>query len=220
MMEFDLEMDGKPVKVSVEGGSVTVGKEKVTPKAVSWDSRRRFPFLVVMFIGIIVVIAGAVAGAVLVSQDLVWAALIIVLPLTVIALLVMSRLMGGSEDLIVVRGKGGEYVLTGAPRMLRDLHYETSKLTIAMMKKEEKERNDGRAGSYLGSDVLSKEDRSALQRDMKRFVGKKKTVTTTICPQCGSTELYYEAGLITGYVYHCKKCDYVGSFVMEKELQV
>lgn len=38
------------------------------------------------------------------------------------------------------------------------------------------------------------------------------------CPQCGSHELYYEAGLITGQKYHCKKCDYIGSFVIEQEI--
>jgi len=38
------------------------------------------------------------------------------------------------------------------------------------------------------------------------------------CPECGSASLYYEAGLVTGYKYHCKDCDYIGSFVIEKEV--
>lgn len=38
------------------------------------------------------------------------------------------------------------------------------------------------------------------------------------CPQCGSADLYYEAALITGYKYHCKKCDYIGAFVVEKDV--
>ena len=38
------------------------------------------------------------------------------------------------------------------------------------------------------------------------------------CPQCGSAGLYYEAGLVTGYKYHCKDCDYVGAFVIEKDI--
>lgn len=37
------------------------------------------------------------------------------------------------------------------------------------------------------------------------------------CPQCGSGRLYYEAGLMTGYKYHCKSCDYIGVFVIERE---
>ncbi len=39
------------------------------------------------------------------------------------------------------------------------------------------------------------------------------------CPSCGSTELYYEAGLITGQKYHCKRCDYIGPLVFEKEIE-
>jgi hypothetical protein len=37
------------------------------------------------------------------------------------------------------------------------------------------------------------------------------------CPECGSTDLYWEAGMITGQLYHCRDCDYVGAFVVETE---
>jgi len=40
------------------------------------------------------------------------------------------------------------------------------------------------------------------------------------CPQCHGTDLYYEAGLITGYKYHCKACNYVGAFVIEREIEI
>ena len=40
------------------------------------------------------------------------------------------------------------------------------------------------------------------------------------CPQCHGIDLYYEAGLITGYKYHCKTCNYIGAFVIERELEV
>ncbi|MGD0056723.1 MAG: TFIIB-type zinc ribbon-containing protein [Methanomassiliicoccales archaeon] len=39
-----------------------------------------------------------------------------------------------------------------------------------------------------------------------------------VCPECGSPDLYYEAGLLTGYKYHCKRCDYIGAFVIEKDM--
>lgn len=48
----------------------------------------------------------------------------------------------------------------------------------------------------------------------------KKRITTLVCPNCGSSDLYYESGLIGGYVYHCKKCDYVGPLVIEKEMEI
>ena len=40
------------------------------------------------------------------------------------------------------------------------------------------------------------------------------------CPQCHGTDLYYEAALITGYKYHCKTCNYIGAFVIEREVDV
>ena len=43
--------------------------------------------------------------------------------------------------------------------------------------------------------------------------------TRLICPQCGGDDLYYEAGLITGYKYHCKKCDYIGAFIIEEDVE-
>ncbi|MBE0519117.1 MAG: hypothetical protein IH630_07870 [Thermoplasmata archaeon] len=48
---------------------------------------------------------------------------------------------------------------------------------------------------------------------------KKKMRKVLTCPQCGSADLYYEAALITGYKYHCKKCNYIGAFVVEKEIE-
>ena len=32
---------------------------------------------------------------------------------------------------------------------------------------------------------------------------------------CGSTDIYYVAGMITGQVYHCKNCGYEGSLIVE-----
>jgi len=40
------------------------------------------------------------------------------------------------------------------------------------------------------------------------------------CPQCHGTDLFYEAALITGYKYHCKTCNYIGAFVIEREIDV
>ncbi len=41
--------------------------------------------------------------------------------------------------------------------------------------------------------------------------------TVRRCPQCRSDRLVYDAALITGQVYHCLDCDYVGSFVIETD---
>jgi len=38
-----------------------------------------------------------------------------------------------------------------------------------------------------------------------------------ICPVCGSSELYLEAGGYTGKIYHCKNCDYIGALIVEAD---
>ncbi|WP_406659659.1 hypothetical protein V7O66_07345 [Methanolobus sp. ZRKC3] len=35
-----------------------------------------------------------------------------------------------------------------------------------------------------------------------------------VCPVCGSPDLYYETGGVEG-LYHCKYCDYIGSFIID-----
>lgn len=39
------------------------------------------------------------------------------------------------------------------------------------------------------------------------------------CPQCGSPDILPLAGMILGQVYHCRKCDYVGSLVFEADVE-
>lgn len=38
-----------------------------------------------------------------------------------------------------------------------------------------------------------------------------------VCPKCGSSQLYYEAGMVTGQKYHCKRCGYIGSLIIEAD---
>jgi hypothetical protein len=38
------------------------------------------------------------------------------------------------------------------------------------------------------------------------------------CPTCGSTRIILSAAMITGQVYHCLACDYLGSLVLEVEV--
>ena len=51
--------------------------------------------------------------------------------------------------------------------------------------------------------------------DMKGTEKKKKQSTVLRCPQCGSDNITYELGLITGYKYFCKDCQYVGPLVIQ-----
>ncbi len=38
-----------------------------------------------------------------------------------------------------------------------------------------------------------------------------------VCPVCGNSELYLEAGGYTGKIYHCKNCDYMGALIVEAD---
>jgi len=40
-----------------------------------------------------------------------------------------------------------------------------------------------------------------------------------LCPQCGSERIVLDAALITGQRYHCLACDYLGAFVVERDLK-
>ncbi|HZY70173.1 MAG TPA: hypothetical protein VFF67_04240 [Thermoplasmata archaeon] len=42
--------------------------------------------------------------------------------------------------------------------------------------------------------------------------------TVRVCPQCGSTRIIFDAGLITGQRYHCLNCDYLGSLILERDV--
>ena len=55
-------------------------------------------------------------------------------------------------------------------------------------------------------------------KDIKAGGKKVRKETVLRCPQCGSTDVTYELGLITGYKYHCKKCQYVGALVIQDEM--
>ena len=58
---------------------------------------------------------------------------------------------------------------------------------------------------------------------VKMKVEKKKpkdVVTALVCPDCRSTDVDFELGLITGRKYLCRDCGYVGAFILERKVVV
>lgn len=45
----------------------------------------------------------------------------------------------------------------------------------------------------------------------------KTEIMQEVCPVCGSSELYLEAGGYTGKIFHCKNCDYIGALLVEAD---
>ena len=68
----------------------------------------------------------------------------------------------------------------------------------------------------ISTERIRLKSKSSKNRKAKRT----NKVTTFLCPDCGGKELYYEAGLISGYKYHCKDCDYIGTLVIEKDFNI
>ncbi len=40
-----------------------------------------------------------------------------------------------------------------------------------------------------------------------------------VCPVCGSPHIHYVAGMITGEKYVCEDCGYVGSLIIEMDVE-
>ena len=60
-----------------------------------------------------------------------------------------------------------------------------------------------------------------MKLSKKRPEGKgQKATVVLVCPVCGSDEIDYEAGMITGQKYRCQRCRYVGSFALERRVVV
>jgi len=123
--------------------------------------------------------------------------------------LIITYLVLKEKVLILETGKGG-YTIHGNVTELNRLRFDIHVLRKGNILREEKKGGDEDEMKSGGS---CKNIR--LTRGKEPGDGKKRRRIR--CPQCGSARLYYEAGLMTGYKYHCKSCDYIGPFVIEMD---
>jgi len=58
---------------------------------------------------------------------------------------------------------------------------------------------------------------TARGQPLKRMI----TITRKIkrCPKCGSTDVNTIAGMMTGYKYQCRDCDYIGVLIIEEDVE-
>jgi hypothetical protein len=96
--------------------------------------------------------------------------------------------------LVITTKEGKELEVRGDSETLDDLHYMIQKDCLKKLKKQGK-------------------------REKRKYGTDEGGVTTLTCPECGSHDLYYEAGLHTGRKYHCKRCDYIGALVIEESIK-
>ena len=119
---------------------------------------------------------------------------------------------------LVVDHEEGEITLFGNEADVRDLYYKIAKVAIPKMEKEEEAKSGIRPGISKGEDLMEEEEVKEIRKNLDKVPGSRGRMVVQQCPQCGSDDLYFESGFITGYVYHCRNCDYVGSFVIKKEV--
>jgi len=218
---MDLRMDSSPVVVEIDGGVLRIDGDELVPEKASKDSFTPLPMYVPVMAVIGTIVVGTIAGGGLMRvKGMEWAAIAIIFPVTVLAVMFEWKLMTARKEAVIAQFNGKERTFTGRQEDLDSLHYQLSKMRIVGMEASGRDTVGSRAGTSRGSEVMPDEERRSLEMDMKRSIGRRKVLKGKICPQCGSNQLYYEAGLLAGYQYHCKECDYIGAFVIEKELEV
>jgi len=143
----------------------------------------------------------------------------IMMAIVVAACILIYFRMAREEEALIVITPDDELSFFGYSEDLRKVYYEIAKITIPRMKKErEEEIETGRPGISMGSEILNRSEAREIGKRLKSYPGGSGKMIIHQCPECGGNELYFESGFMTGYVYHCKNCDYVGSLIFEKEI--
>ncbi|MFW3145202.1 MAG: hypothetical protein ACMUIE_00135 [Thermoplasmatota archaeon] len=144
----------------------------------------------------------------------------VVAMITLFAAAVVYFKIGRDEPAMIINDENRDIVLFGPEEDLGKLYFELSKITVSSMRRAETEEIEKghKPGLTRGRDLIGREEAEEIGAQLENMPGGSGRMIVHQCPECGGTELYYESGFITGYVYHCKRCDYIGSFVIEKEV--
>ncbi|RLF53850.1 MAG: hypothetical protein DRN28_06420 [Thermoplasmata archaeon] len=142
--------------------------------------------------------------------------------------LALYFLFNPTRYVLEVSGSEGKMTLEGGRKEIKDLHYEIT-LALSRSGKIRREATEERPlsrdellGRVRAEELMDSEDVERLKEGFERRIVKKgrRKIVSLQCPHCGGRELYYEGAFFFGGVYHCKDCDYVGPFVIEKEIVV
>ncbi len=146
---------------------------------------------------------------------------VVVSALTITTVLLFYFGLSRRYPVLVVDHDDGELVISGGEEELSELHYRLAKILIRSMPSDRGIKDNREpAGLFKGKEIFGREEASEIRREQDEKLMGRKRIIVQECPDCGSNELYYEGGFISGHVYHCKKCDYVGSFVIEREVDL
>ncbi len=195
---------GRPVRISVDEieGVYVEDRKRLSPSVF------RAGLIMVFLVGVYLVLAEYIT----IPHTLEMALYIFFFGISGLGFLVIVIYMAVKEKVLAMDWKGDRMIFKGPQDELGRLRFDVHV--------QAKGRFLGDDGAEEGTDGSKGIPRG---REKKKQVGGAdgeggKTDRIIRCPQCGSGRLYYEAGLMTGYKYHCKRCDYIGSFVIETEM--
>jgi len=224
--EFDLFFDGSNVKVGIDGRRLTIGGKEASCRSASLDSRRRMPFWAfTIIIALILLIGTFVAVAV---HSLLFSPIIAIGAISLCLFVFLAT--GRSRRVLLLETEGGTIELSGDPGDLKKLHFELAKLVLGRSRDKWAEDDSqvplrstagaGRAGSSSAETVMDPDEVLKLKEELKGGLVRRDRIVARTCPHCEGNDLYIEGGMYGGAIYHCKDCDYVGPFIIEREITV
>jgi len=143
---------------------------------------------------------------------------VILIPCSVIGLtLVISYFLIRKKSLVIDINGRDNIELIGDVAQMKKLRFDINVLEKGRLLEERKIRFE--VTPVIGTSTNNEKEKirgiSGSRKSAEEGPGK----DVLTCPHCGSSDLYYEAGLTTGYKYHCVDCDYIGPFVISKKLK-
>lgn len=224
--EFELSMNGSKVRVVIDDRVLSIDGKEVKGSSASLDSRRRMPFWAFTLIIALILTLGTFLAVAL--HSLLYSPIVAIGAISLCLFVFLAT--GRSREVLLLETEGGTLELSGVPSDLKRLHFELAKLVLGRSRDMEKEeviktipRSSGgarRAGSSSAETVLDPDEALKFKEELKGGLVRRDRIIARTCPHCEGNDLYIEGGMYGGAIYHCKDCDYIGPFIIEREITV
>ncbi len=224
--EFDLSLDGSKVRVGIDDRGLSINGKEVKGRSASLDKRRRMPFWAFTVIIALILTLGTFFAVAL--HSLLYSPIVAIGALSFCLFVFLAT--GRSREVLLLETEGRTLELSGDPSDLKRLHFELAKLVLGRSRDKEEEENiktiprspggARRAGSSNAETVLDPTEAQKFKEELKGGLVRRDRIVARTCPHCEGNDLYIEGGMYGGAIYHCKDCDYVGPFIIERELTV
>jgi hypothetical protein len=224
--EFELLSDGRTVRVLLEGRRTILDGKEIKVLSASLDSRRRMPFWMLTFMIAIILTLGTFGAVAL--HSLLFSPIVAIGAVSISLFVFLAS--GRMRTVLMVSTEAGTLELQGDRSDLKKLHFELAKTVLGRTRDREAQEEAGipprasagisRAGTTRSESIMDPDEARKLRDDLGKGVVRRDRIVARTCPHCEGNDLYIEGGMYGGAIYHCKDCDYVGPFIIERELTV